>query len=164
MITLLQNDGWAVRPEVSYSEFGERGSIDILAFHPKAAALLVIEVKSVVPDLQEMLMRLDAKARLGPVVAKRVDWTAASVSRLLVLPDDRTARRRVAQHAATFAVALPDRTMAIKRWLRSPVGAIAGVLFLSDANQDGRGHPTEGSGPGTARRPRSAVTRDRLEP
>lgn len=145
-IRLLVADGWEMQPEVSFSEFGERGSIDILAYHPRTAALLVIEVKSVVPDLQEMLMRLDAKARLGPVIAKGLGWTVASVSRVLVLPDDRTARRRVVQHAETFAAALPDRTNAVKQWIKAPTGTIAGILFLSDANQNGSGHESGARG------------------
>jgi hypothetical protein len=139
MIRVLTADGWITRTEVSFSEYGERGSIDILAFHPATGALLVIEVKSVVPDLQAMLSNLDRKTRLAPGIARTLGWTARSVSRLLVLPDDRSARRRVQQHGATFAAALPARTAAVKRWLRTPSAALAGILFLPDSNQDGRG-------------------------
>lgn len=134
MIRDLKARGWTVRPEVSFSEFGERGSIDILAFHAASGALLVIEVKSVVPDLQAMLSNLDRKARLAPTIARRLGWEVASVSRLLVLPDDRTTRRRIVTHAATFAETLPARTVEVKRWLRAPGDAIGGILFLSDTN------------------------------
>lgn len=139
MILRLTDDGWIARTEVSFSEYGERGSIDILAFHPVSGALLVIEVKSVVPDLQAMLSNLDRKTRLAAGIAKGLGWTVRSVSRLLVLPDDRTARRRVQEHEATFAASLSARTAAVKRWLRAPSAALAGILFLPDSNQDGRG-------------------------
>src|SRR3954471_23298073 len=38
----LRRLGWFVELEVTYSEFGERGSIDVFAFHPSTGALLVI--------------------------------------------------------------------------------------------------------------------------
>ena len=50
--------GWEVHPEATFNVFGERGSIDILAFHPRYGALLIVEVKSAVPDMQSMLADL----------------------------------------------------------------------------------------------------------
>lgn len=127
---------------MSFSVYGERGSIDILAFHPGRRALLVIEVKTVVPDVGGMLMTLDRKARLArDIASKQLGWSAASVSRLLVLPGDRTCRRRVSEHAATFETTFPDRTVTVKRWLRDPVGRLAGILFLpNDQHVDRRRH------------------------
>jgi transcriptional regulator with XRE-family HTH domain len=134
VVVRLRAEGWQVATEVSFSVYGERGSIDLLAFHPATGALLVVEVKSVVPDIGGMLMTLDRKVRLALRIAReQLGWEAASVSRMLVLPEERTARRRVADHASTFESALPDRNVAVKRWLREPTGAIAGLLFLSDA-------------------------------
>jgi transcriptional regulator with XRE-family HTH domain len=39
-------DGWQFEPEVSFSIYGERGIIDILAWHPGRRMLLVIELKT----------------------------------------------------------------------------------------------------------------------
>src|SRR6478736_4017218 len=50
---LLTNRGWEVAPEVSYSEYGERGSIDVLGFHPESGLLLVTEVKTEVASVEE---------------------------------------------------------------------------------------------------------------
>ena len=136
VLPLLTAEGWIVRTEVSFSEYGERGSIDVLAFHPEVGALLVIEVKSTVPDLQATLSNLDRKTRLAPGLAPALGWEVDSVSRLLVLHENRTARRRVAQHEATFRAALPMRTAAVRRWLRHPDQAIAGILFLTNVSQD----------------------------
>lgn len=108
----------------------ERGSIDILAFHAPTGTLLVIKVKSVMPDLQALLHGIDCKARIAPRFVRERGWRVRTVARLLVLPDDRTARRRVTSHAATIAAALPARTVAIRRWLRTPTSPLAGVLFL----------------------------------
>jgi transcriptional regulator with XRE-family HTH domain len=132
MLALLTRLGWIAFPEVTYQVDRERGSIDILAWHPIARVVLVIEVKSVVPDIQAMLFGVHRKARVAPVIARERGWDPAAVARILVLPDDRTSRRRVAAFATTFEQVLPARTTAVKRWLVAPSGPIAGVLFLSD--------------------------------
>jgi transcriptional regulator with XRE-family HTH domain len=140
VLQLLASSEWTVATEVSFNIRGERGSIDILAFHPATGSLLIIEIKSVVPDMQGMLASLDRKGRLGREVARGRSWDATTVSRVLVLPDDRTARRRVEALATTFRTALPARTVAVRRWIRRPEGAISGVLFVSDARQQGTRH------------------------
>ena len=130
-LDLLGRLGWMCAAEVSFSIRGERGSIDVLAFHPPTASLLVVEVKSVVPDLQAMLVALDRKGRLGREIARERGWVATSASRLLLLPDDRTARRRVAALATTFRAALPARTVEVRRWLEEPAGTCHGILFMA---------------------------------
>jgi len=135
VIRILRNHGWEVVAEATFSHYGERGSVDVLAFHPVRRALLIVEVKSVVPDMQALLGGLDRKARVGPTLAAQREWRPLTVSRLLVLPDDRTARRRLEQHAATVRVALPAGTRDVRRWLADPIGAFAGVLFLPSSQR-----------------------------
>jgi transcriptional regulator with XRE-family HTH domain len=140
VLDLLGRRGWSLATEVSFNVWGERGTIDILAFHAPTGSLLVIEVKSVVPDLQSMLGTLDRKARVATEIARSRGWRVRSVSRLLVLPDDRTARRRVQRHDAVFATALPARTVAVRRWLARPAGVLAGILFLTGDPQRATRH------------------------
>jgi transcriptional regulator with XRE-family HTH domain len=146
VLRLLRDSGWEVATEVSFNDFGDRGPIDILAYHPATSSLLVIEIKSVVPDLQAMLGTLDRKVRVAAKIARERGWRAGSVSRLLVLPDDRTARRHVERHAAIFNTALPERTAAVRRWLKRPSGVLAGILFLSDVHQVSTRHRVSGRG------------------
>src|SRR5688572_8593116 len=42
----LTEVGWTVRVEVSFNHYGDRGRVDVLAFHPILRILLVVEVKS----------------------------------------------------------------------------------------------------------------------
>lgn len=130
VIATLVEHGWEVAPEATFNYFGERGSIDILAWHPGTGALLIVEVKSVVPDMQALLAGVDRKQRIGRILAGDRGWRVSSVSRLIVLPDDRTARRRVSCHAATFDRTYPTRTRAARRWIAAPSGAMAGIMFL----------------------------------
>jgi transcriptional regulator with XRE-family HTH domain len=149
VLDILSSSAWEVATEVSFNVYGERGSIDILAFHPSTGSLLVIEVKSVVPDIQSMLSALDRKGRLARDVARERGWHVSTVSRLLVLPNDRTARRRVDDHATTFRIAFPARTVQVRGWLRRPEGAIQGVMFVSDLRQARtRQRVRSSSGPG----------------
>lgn len=137
VVRILGGAGWLVATEVSFNHFGERGSIDILAFHPETRLLLVIEVKSVVPDVQASLVTLDRKERLALGIARERGWNAVAVSRLLVVREDRTARRRIEDHAATFANAFPDRARVIRGWLTRPDPArpLRGLWFLSNESQ-----------------------------
>ena len=133
VVLLLKAHGWQVVPELTFNEFGERGSIDILAYHQGHRALLVVEVKSVVPDIQAMLAGVDRKARIAPKLARDRRWVVRHTSRLLVLPADTTARRRLDRHAATIDAAFPLRTVAVRRWIREPTSVMGGVLFLASS-------------------------------
>jgi hypothetical protein len=133
------------RDQVSFNHYGERGSIDILAFHRATRMLLVIEVKTVVPDLGGMLATLDRKVRLAPDIAAERGWSAAAVSRLLVVAEGSTARRRVAQHQAIFETAFPARNLAMNAWLRAPEGPVSGLMFLSSARRRSQRRPAWGA-------------------
>jgi hypothetical protein len=63
-----------------------------------------------------------------------------AVSRLLVLSGDRTSRRRVDRHAATFGRALPSRTVQVKQWLADPCGELSGLCFVSGVTATGARH------------------------
>ncbi|HEY7702633.1 MAG TPA: hypothetical protein VIB02_10000 [Candidatus Limnocylindrales bacterium] len=136
LVQILRSLGWEVATEVSFNHFGERGSIDLLAFHPSTGTLLVVEVKSVVPDLGGALMTIDRKVRLAPDIARKRGWIPRVVARLMVLPEDSTARRRVRLHEATFRNAFPARNVQVNAWLRDPTGTLSGLLFLSSARGD----------------------------
>ena len=55
--------GWAFAPEVSFSIWGERGVIDILAWHAPTRSLLVIELKRAIVDVNELVGSVDRKRR-----------------------------------------------------------------------------------------------------
>lgn len=63
LVTFLRAAGWEVVPEATFNVAGERGSIDILGWHAPTATLLVVEVQTVVPDVQGMLSTFDRKVR-----------------------------------------------------------------------------------------------------
>jgi transcriptional regulator with XRE-family HTH domain len=142
--------GWSPRPELSFNVLGERGFIDILAWHATSRALLVIEIKTELVDLGEALGTLDRKRRLAPSLARELDWAAPTfVSVALVLAGSRTNRRRVAEHAATIRSVLPDDGRRLRAHLRRPGSAVAALAYWPDRH------------PGTLRTERSAIRRVR---
>jgi hypothetical protein len=140
--SMLTATGWIVHLEVTFQVRGERGSIDVLALQPAQHVALVVEVKSVVPDVQSMLAALDRKVRLAPVILRERAWGDGreAISRVVVLAGDRTSRRRVDRHAATFVRALPARTAQVKRWLANPAGSLSGLCFVSGVTATGARH------------------------
>lgn len=128
--------GWEVKPEVSFAIYGERGVVDLLAWHQAASALLVIELKTEIVDVGELLGTLDRKRRLGAQIAATVGWLRpSSVSFVLLIADGRTNQRRVAAHAATFRAALPDDGRRFRSYLRSPDIDVRALAFLPDLHR-----------------------------
>ena len=135
VVEVLRRYGWDARVEVTYSEWGERGSYDILAWHAAAEVIMVVEVKSEMATVEGTLRPLDVKVRLAPnVAAKRFGWRAGAVACVLVLPEDRTARRAVERHSGVLRSAMPATSRAVRSWLRAPERAIAGIWFVSAPN------------------------------
>jgi len=123
---------WMLAPEVSFAIYAERGVIDILAWHPGRRALLVIELKTDLADMNELLGTLDRKRRLAIQIAAGRGWDPVTISAWLIISESRTSRRRVAAHEAMLKSALPDDRRTIRRWLRDPVGRVAALSFWTD--------------------------------
>jgi len=69
--SLLVGAGWEVRAEQSFNRYGERGSVDLMGWRAAESALLVVEVKTELVDLQETVRVLDMKARVVPAVVRQ---------------------------------------------------------------------------------------------
>jgi transcriptional regulator with XRE-family HTH domain len=125
--------GWILVPEASFAMYGERGVVDILGWHPGRRSVLVIELKTDIVDVNELLGTLDRKRRLAHRVAAERGWKAASVSAWLIVADSRSNRRRLHAHEASIALALPQDRRTAERWLRDPVGTVAARSFWPDS-------------------------------
>jgi transcriptional regulator with XRE-family HTH domain len=134
----LRRYAWDVIVEYTFSHYGERGSIDVVAWHTATATLLVVEVKTRIYDVQALIAGVDRKARLASQLLRdERGWNVSSVARLVVVPELTANRRLVADRASLFAAALPARSREVRTWLQRPEGGIAGIWFLSVANRIG---------------------------
>jgi hypothetical protein len=127
--------GWAIAPEVSFSIYGERGVIDILAWHAASRSLLAIELKTDIVDVNDLMGSVDRKRRLAARVARERGWDAASVSCWVIVAQGRTNRRRVASHRATLRAAFPDDGIRATSWVKAPAGTIAALSMWTDDHQ-----------------------------
>ena len=145
VVAWLTSLGWQVATEVSFSIRGERGSIDVFAFHPTTATLLVVEVKSVVP----------AHAATFAVAFPSRGW---AVRRWLqdpaILPDP-----AANGHAETRAGQLVRREATTRA--RTP---FSGLLFLPGAPEAGARHRVSARSPGGATTPRTIRVADPATP
>lgn len=137
--------GWVAVPEATYSIFGERGAVDILAWHEATRSLLVIELKTVLVDKGEIARKMDERRRLAPEIAAARGWKPTTVSTWLILSDTRTNRREVARNAALLRHSEALDGHAMRAWLRQPIGAVSGISFwpASDAVIRRRVRPTK---------------------
>ena len=125
--------GWRADTEVTFSEWGERGSIDVFAAHDESRSVVVGEAKSAWGSVEETLRVLDMKVRLAPQLAeRRFGFRPVNIGALLIFPEEPTARRVAQQFRATLEAAFPARNREIRRWLRRPSGPIRGLWFLSN--------------------------------
>lgn len=111
MAASLARAGWQVEAESSYSLYGERGRIDLLAFDPSTKLLAVVEVKTELADLQDLFGSLNAKARLAPAIGRRHGWPSSRVVTVLAVAATAANRTIVGAHPALF-------TSFERRWSR----------------------------------------------
>jgi transcriptional regulator with XRE-family HTH domain len=130
--------GFEVRVEHTFNIWGERGSIDILARHPLLRAVVAIEVKTRLVDLQDLLASTNRKRRLLATICAEEDWSAEIFGSVLVLPEASWARHAVRRFAPILDTAFPARTVEVRRWLRKPTLDLRGIWFLSNDSPGSR--------------------------
>jgi hypothetical protein len=119
LVGWLASQGWLVAAEVSFNHYGDRGRIDVLAYHPAVRVVLVAEIKTRIDDVQDLIGRLDVKVRVAPGLAQARGWEGAHRVPAIVVAEGRTVRRRIASHASLFA-SFPLRGRRAMSWLRRP--------------------------------------------
>jgi transcriptional regulator with XRE-family HTH domain len=125
----LERWGWIVRIEVSFNRYGERGRVDLLAWHPRFRVLLVVELKTDFVDAQSLLGTLDMKARLGRHIARQFGWDVRAVIPAIVFTENATVRRRLEAHDTLFD-RYERRGRASISWLRRPTDVPTGLLWF----------------------------------
>jgi transcriptional regulator with XRE-family HTH domain len=131
---LLAEAGWEVRPEVSFNHYGERGVVDLVAWHAASRTVLLIEVKTELADINDLLATNDRRRRLADRIIEPFGWQPLRVARWLVVAESRTNRRRLAAHRAVLRAAFPSDGRSITGWLAKPSSALAALWFLPDSN------------------------------
>lgn len=128
---LIAGWGWFALPEVTFSVYGERGSIDLLAAHAGSRTVVVFEMKTDMYSIEETVRRHDVKVRhVAAIAVERFGWRPERIARILVIAESTPARAAIARHQATFAAVYPLRGKQVREWLQRPVGVGDGVWLL----------------------------------
>jgi len=135
---------WVTRPEVSFAIYGERGVIDIFAWHPRRRMLIVIELKTDIVDVNDLVGSVDRKRRHAVEVAMDLGWIQKGdpppgVSTWIIVSDSSTNRRRVGAHQSMLRAAFPSDGRSIHGWLSRPIEPIRALSFWADAGTLPRG-------------------------
>jgi hypothetical protein len=123
---------------VSFSIYGERGVIDILAWHAESRSLLIIELKTAVVDPQGLVASMGRRVRLGPRIAAQFGWQPAAVSAWVVMLDTRTNHRRVLRSSALLRSAFPSDGHRMHSWMTRPAGSIRALSYWTDVRPGAR--------------------------
>lgn len=136
----LRAHRWELYAEVTFSVGREHGSIDLLAWHEETRTLLVIEIKTEIVSAERLLRSLDIKVRLAPGLARRFGWRPATVSRLIVVAESTTNRRRAAALRPLLGTDAVTDARTLRSWVRRPTDRLDGLwLWSSAAHAEGRG-------------------------
>jgi transcriptional regulator with XRE-family HTH domain len=123
---------WVLAPEVSYAIYGERGVVDIVAWHPGRRAILVIELKTDIVDVNELVGKVGEKARLIRQIVRDRGWDPLKISTWVIVAPGRTNRARIAAHRAVLDAAFPANGRRIRGWLTDPVGEVHALSMWTD--------------------------------
>ncbi len=158
---LASTPGWEFATEVSFSSWGERGVIDILAWHAARRVLLVVELKTEIPDPAGTIAQVDRYRRLAPQIGRERGWDATSVATWVLLAESDMNRRQLARHRTMLRNAFPLDGRTLRRWLRDPggagtaeVGSAAGAAAVA-----GAGAVSRAEGAAVSRAEGAAVSR-----
>jgi len=112
---LGERSGWIAVPALSCSIWGERGVIDVVAWHPASQTLLVIELRTEIVEVGRLIAQVDRYRRLAPVIARDRGWSPARVAAWVIVADSRTNRRRLADHRGVLRAAFPGDGRTVPR-------------------------------------------------
>jgi transcriptional regulator with XRE-family HTH domain len=132
--------GWTWLPEVTFAHSGERGVIDILAWHAESRSLLIIELKTELADPQELVATMHRRCRLGLVIARERGWDPVTVSTWVIVRSSRTEKRRLRQHEGLLRAAFPRDGRAMRHWLRDPGEPVSALSFWTGVTPGGLRH------------------------
>jgi hypothetical protein len=123
-------DGWLSIPEVSFAFGGERGVIDVIAWHAAARTLLIIELKTRIVDINELMATMDIRGRVARRIALDRGWDPLAIGLWVVVAPGRTNARALADHATVLRTKFWGDGRTMRRWLSSPRGNVAALSFM----------------------------------
>jgi transcriptional regulator with XRE-family HTH domain len=99
----LRSMHFILEPEASFNEWGERGRLDLLTHDPRSGVTVIVEVKTLLLDLQALLGALNVRERLAETIGRRRGWKVRRVVTVLAVADVAANRAVVRAHRSLFS-------------------------------------------------------------
>lgn len=154
--------GWLAVPEASFAVGRERGVIDILAWHAVTRTLLVIELKTRIVDINDLMATMDIRGRVARRIASERGWDPSAIGLWVVVAPARTNGRVLAEHATVLRAKFPGDGRTMRRWLANPSGSVAALSFMPQVHLGDLGR--DATTPKRVRRARPSVNRGSKAP
>lgn len=119
----LRRLGWLVATEVPTGPSAPTGWIDILAFRAADNALLVIEVKTTIPDAGDLLRQVSRYEREATWAAQRQGWQPTTTRVAVVVLDTAEVREALDGNRDLLGTAMPGDPRVLEAWIHAPVGS-----------------------------------------
>jgi transcriptional regulator with XRE-family HTH domain len=145
VVRRLIDVGWTATAEVTFAFGRESGAVDVLGWRADSRAMLLVEVKSEIADLQDLLATFDRKRRLASAIARDRNLRPLLIGSVIGLPEETQARNAVERNRQILDQTYPARTLQVRRWLRQPERDIRGIWFLPIGNTVGAKRRAGGS-------------------
>lgn len=135
VVAIMRRRGWQILLEYTFNHFGDRGSVDLVGWQPRHQALVLVEVKSRITDVQDLHAAIARKRRVVPMLlSEERGWRAVIIGQLLVVSEASAQRRLVARHDEIFSATFAQRGREARAWLAHPAGTLSALWFLSPSN------------------------------
>jgi hypothetical protein len=122
--------GWVALPEVSFSNRGDRGVIDIVAWHAASRTLLVIELKTRIVDVNDLMATMDIRRRVARSIAGEQGWEPRAIGLWVVVAPARTNARVLSEFSSVLRAKFPADGRRMRRWLSAPTEDVAALSFM----------------------------------
>ncbi len=127
----LEVAGWSTALEVEIGHGRGRGWIDLLGFRAVDRALLVVEIKTEIRDVGEILRTIGWYERSAWTSARAFAWRPIRTSVLLLTLDSVENDARLRAHSSLIGSEFPTRADVAGEWLRKPEArAIRGIALI----------------------------------
>ena len=136
----LRSAGLIVAREVEIVHARSHGWMDLLAFDPRSATLVIVEVKTHLDDLGAMERQIGWYERSALDPARRLGWRPRQVVTWLLVLATTANEIAIREHRDIFDTAFPVRARGADAWLRSggapPVGRTIALIDPASRRRD----------------------------
>lgn len=131
LVRRLTRAGWQVATEVPTGAGAPTGWIDLIAFRAADGAMLVIEVKTAIPDVGGLLRQVSFYEREASWAARRQGWLPERVAVAVVCLDSAQVRETLERNRDQLTAAFPATPDRFVARMRTPGEAPDGRALLS---------------------------------